>query len=62
MSHYLFVLCMKKFSHVISNAVSEGKWKPIKLSRTGPTLSHLFFENDLVLFAESSVDQFNTVM
>ncbi|KAH1072395.1 hypothetical protein J1N35_024723 [Gossypium stocksii] len=31
--------------------VEGGIWKPIKLVRNGSGISHLFFTNDLVLFA-----------
>ena len=53
---YLFVLCMGRLGHLIHESVNVGKWKPIKLSRTGPSIFHLFFVDDLILFAEASVD------
>lgn len=37
--------------------ISKGNWLPIRLSRTGPDLSHLFFTNDLVLFCKADMDQ-----
>ena len=52
----------KNLCRIINNAISEGRWKPIKLSRACHTLSHLFFADDLVLFAEALVDQINTMM
>ncbi|XP_038688673.1 uncharacterized protein LOC119987842 [Tripterygium wilfordii] len=60
-SPYLFVLCIERLGHIINRAVSQGAWVPIKLSRQGPNLSHLFFADDLVLFAEASIDQMNVV-
>lgn len=47
---------MEKPGHAINLAISVGKWKPIKLERIRPSLSHLFFTNDLVLFGEVNVD------
>lgn len=52
MSSYLFVLAMEKLGPAMNLAVSNGKWKPIKLRRNGPNLSHLFFAGDLILFEE----------
>ncbi|CAL2279833.1 unnamed protein product [Prunus armeniaca] len=57
LSPYLFVLCIKKLSHVIYDAVSKNKWRPVKSSQSGPAISHLFFADDLVLFAEASASQ-----
>ena len=61
-SPYLFVLCIERLSHIICQAVHNDDWKAIKLSRHGPELSHLFFANDMVLFAEASVEQIQVIM
>lgn len=42
-SPYLFVMCMERLSHIIDEAVDNGEWKPVKCSRQGPPLFHLFF-------------------
>lgn len=42
---------------MIQLAVREKEWKPIKLSRDGPPISHLFFANDLFLYGEASLQQ-----
>ncbi|CAL1383611.1 unnamed protein product [Linum trigynum] len=54
LSPYLFTLCMERLSHCIQKEVMKGNWKPCRLSPGGPALSHLFFADDLVLFAEAS--------
>lgn len=61
-SPYLFVLCMVRLSHIIYKAVQEVRWKGIKTSRNGPTISHLFFANDMVLFTEANESQVDTVL
>ena len=57
LSPYIFVLCIERLSHGISQAVREGCWKPIRLVKRGTPLTHLFFADDLLLFAEASIDQ-----
>ena len=61
-SPYLFVLCIERLGHLISQAVIDGKWKAIKLAKYSPSLSNLFFVDDLLLFAEAIEDQIITIM
>ncbi|XP_057419026.1 uncharacterized protein LOC130713258 [Lotus japonicus] len=62
LSPYLFVLCMERLAHKINDAITDGGWKPVRLSRNGPPISHLFFADDLLLFGEASMEQMETVM
>ena len=48
---------MEKLSHLIKTAVDVGKWKPVKASGSGPPISHLFFADDLILFAKANCEQ-----
>lgn len=57
LSPYIFVLCMEKLSHLIQSAVDDGHWKAVKASQSGPKISHLFFADDLMLFAKASTRQ-----
>ncbi|XP_017604120.1 uncharacterized protein LOC108450865 [Gossypium arboreum] len=52
-SPYLFVLCMDWLSHLIHTEMEVGNWDPIRLSRAGPEISHLFFADDLVIFCKA---------
>lgn len=61
-SPYIFVLCMETLGHIINQSVLKGEWKPIKISRLGQSLSHLFFADDLILFAEASEHQMSVVL
>ncbi|KAG7591715.1 Zinc finger CCHC-type [Arabidopsis thaliana x Arabidopsis arenosa] len=61
LSPYLFVLCMERLCHQIDRAVGLKEWKPINLSRGGPTISHICFADDLILFAEASVSQIRVI-
>ncbi|WZZ66780.1 hypothetical protein YC2023_078150 [Brassica napus] len=61
LSPYLFVLCMERLCHQIEFSVANKEWKPITLSRGGPSLSHVCFADDLILFAEASLSQIRVV-
>ena len=53
---------MERLGHLINHAVSEGRWKPKKLSKYGPPISHMFFVDDLLLFAEATTYQIEVIM
>ena len=44
---------MEYLSTLINLKCEEGSWKKIKASRSGPGFSHIFFANDLLLFAKT---------
>lgn len=48
-------MCIEKLSHLIQADIV--RWKPINSSQTSPFVSHLFFVDDLILFAEASTQQ-----
>ena len=51
-SPYLFVLCVEKFAICINQVVQENKWLPIHISSEGPSISCLFFADDVLLFSK----------
>ncbi|XP_056688102.1 uncharacterized protein [Spinacia oleracea] len=57
LSPYLFVICMERLYQTIEEAIILKRWRPIRACRDGPVLSNLFFTNDIILFAEASMDQ-----
>ncbi|MCH79274.1 putative non-LTR retroelement reverse transcriptase [Trifolium medium] len=61
-SPYLFVICVDKLSHLITQGVHEGEWKPMRAGRNGPLISHLMFADDLILFAEANSSQMSVVL
>ncbi|QHO25231.1 Putative ribonuclease H protein [Arachis hypogaea] len=60
-SPYIFVLCIERLSQLINAAVDHGFWKPIRLKKDGPPISHLCFADDIILFAEANIDQENVI-
>ena len=56
-SPYLFVLCMERLGDMITQAVQDGNWQPLHLTKDGPKISHLFFAYDVMLFAKAKPSQ-----
>lgn len=54
LSPYLFIICMEYLSQLIELKCVDKSWNPVKTSRSGLPFSHLFFADDLVLFAHAN--------
>ncbi|KAH7840407.1 hypothetical protein Vadar_016441 [Vaccinium darrowii] len=54
LSPYLFILCAEGLHYLIHDAVSSGVMRGVKLSRGCPSISHLFFADDSVIFGEAT--------
>ena len=54
LSPYIFILCMDLLGQLIQEKCEAKVWCPVKASRSGPAFSHLFFADDLVLFAKAN--------
>ena len=53
LSPYLFMFCIEVLGVLISDKCNSKLWNPIKASQSGPSFSHLFFADDLILFARA---------
>lgn len=49
------MLCMERLARRINQAVIDGIWKPIKIAKGCPQLTHLLFTNDIILIIDASV-------
>ena len=61
LSPYLFILCMEFFGQLIEEKCSEKLWAKLKNSKSGLAFSHIFFVDDLVLFAHANLENCNTI-
>jgi len=61
LSPYIFILCMEHLAWLILKEVSLGNWKGIKSARNSLPFSHLFFANDLILFAKATKKNYSTI-
>ena len=52
-SPYLFLLCMEFLGVQITSMYEDKRWDKVRASRSGPSFSHVFFANDLMLFAKA---------
>lgn len=47
---FIYVLCAWKLSCSIDSAVNNCLWTPIKITASTPSISHLLFANDIILY------------
>ncbi|XP_027076996.2 uncharacterized protein [Coffea arabica] len=53
LSLYLFLLCSEGLSSLLHTATEEKRIMGLKISRLGPTVSHLFFADDSLIFCKA---------
>lgn len=53
-SPYICIFCMEYLACLIQEEVIAGNWHRFKSSKNGPTFTHIFFANDVILFAKVS--------
>lgn len=58
---YLFILCMEYLSIFIEEEVQHKKWKPLRISKSGPSLTHSLFDDDIVLFGNRYLSSIQSV-
>jgi len=61
LSPYLFMACMEKLAQLIELEVRNGTWLPFPTDCRRPKVSILFFADDVMLFAEASMEQAHVI-
>ena len=60
-SPYIFILCMELLSALINKKCADRDWDKVKASRNGLGFSHMFFADDLLLFAKANLENCETI-
>ncbi|KAL5538312.1 hypothetical protein UlMin_043117 [Ulmus minor] len=56
LSPYLFLLCAEGLSSLFHHFEATGRLQGMRCGRNGPTISHIFFADDSLLFFKASTD------
>lgn len=60
-SPYLFLICADAFSTLLTRAASLHDIHGIRVCRGAPVVSHLFFADDSIIFANASVQECSNI-
>jgi len=60
--YLLFFLCMEKLSLLIESKVASREWAPVPVARGDPSISHLLFADDVLLFSHAAFKQCQVVL
>lgn len=62
LSHYLFILRADVLSGLLKKEVMENMIHGMKVARKAPVISHLFFEDDCLLFSRASSQEADKII
>lgn len=62
LSSYLFLLCIEGLTALIHDHEKRGLIQGIKVARTAPPISHMFFADDCYIFCKAGVDHASQVL
>ncbi|KAK6119349.1 hypothetical protein DH2020_046910 [Rehmannia glutinosa] len=57
LSPYLFILCSEVFSLILQDLQAAGNIHGLAINKHAPTISHLFFADDTLLFGHASIQE-----
>ena len=61
LSPYLFLLCAEGFTSLLAKAENDGKIHGVSICRRAPTITHLLFADDSLLFCKASKNEVQVI-
>ena len=62
LSPFLFLLCTEGLNDLINNAAANGDTKGYSLCRNGPSLTHLLFADNSLLFCSATIQECQKIL
>ncbi|XP_026416843.1 uncharacterized protein LOC113312295 [Papaver somniferum] len=62
LSPYLFIICMEVLSKLLLKAEKDNLVSGIKVAKTAPSVSHLFFADDFFLFSKANLNEAKNIL
>lgn len=62
LSPYLFLICVEGLPNLLSALEKNGKIRGCKVARTTPSITHMFFPDDIYLYCRATVTEAYNIM